>query len=184
MNFVEWIQLGFHGFAFALFYLSMREFSRITKASEKIRADIDVEAATILLRKQSTSLRYLVIFALISFMFFVGGVIAQITAGQLTQDISVFIEPPMQGFDIPEEADVLPPTLHHQNAEHSGIGPGQNKYDVAVGDGHIISVGLYGIEKYIGVLHDMNDHLLNENDRLTAQSSITSNAHNRLEVGD
>ncbi|MDH3402847.1 MAG: hypothetical protein OES32_04065 [Acidobacteriota bacterium] len=85
MPYAEWLQLGFHGLAFAMLYLAYRLMKPLV--TPPANGDTPKDAAL------KVKLRYVLVFMVISILFFVGGVVAELYGGSQPHSIGLYISP-------------------------------------------------------------------------------------------
>lgn len=91
MNYIDLIQLGFHGLAFALFYLSYRRFGDIS--SDRIPENVPQQEINERNKRTKMLLGSLKWFMVVSLAFLLIGIGAQIYSKQVKQEISLIISP-------------------------------------------------------------------------------------------
>ena len=145
--FLNLLQLGFHGFAFALFYLSFKRFGDISKRTLPPNASSDAmnshnDRTRMLLRE----LRW---FMAVSLVFFVFGSATQIYSGSVPHDITVTVRPD----SIPEGLD-RPQIFKSDELQSEGD---DFVCEVMVARKDRLTVYIGGILKYIDRLEARND---------------------------
>jgi hypothetical protein len=121
-NFVDLIQLGFHGFAFALFFLSFYRFGQIS--AQEIPDDL--EPVKIELRNARTEklLGTLKWFMAFSVLFFILGVASQIFSGNIQHRVTLIFTP------IAETAGR--PKVYYENESEPVVGGSSGRFEVTV----------------------------------------------------
>ncbi len=147
MNFfVDLIQLGFHGFAFALFYLSYKRFGDISAAKlpEGIPVD-EIKARNEKTKMLLGTLRWFMAFSLI---FFVSGVGAQIYTYGGKNNISLVITPVE---DIPKK-ELSPVVRKKGKKQEPSSDRDDGGYEISVANEDKLTVSIEGILNHLEYL--------------------------------